>query len=107
VLNTKLLLCDAPSIVWIWHSLETEYHHELREESVTKSPSRVFSIYSEIMIVIKASKQPFGTIKAWMVSTRFLTRTLNRVGIGMSLAGRRQHHRLKTLFQEWGVPGLR
>jgi transposase len=30
-------------------------------------------------------EHPFGTVKAWMGSTHFLTRTLNRVSTEMSL----------------------
>ena len=30
-------------------------------------------------------EHPFGTIKAWMGATHFLTRTLSRVGTEMSL----------------------
>lgn len=30
-------------------------------------------------------EHPFGTLKAWMGSTHFLTRTLKRVGTEMSL----------------------
>ena len=30
-------------------------------------------------------EHPFGTIKAWMGATHFLTRTLNRVGTEVSL----------------------
>ena len=30
-------------------------------------------------------EHPFGTIKAWMGSTHFLTKTLKRVSTGMSL----------------------
>jgi transposase len=33
----------------------------------------------------RTAEHPFGTIKAWMGATHFLTRTLERVGAEMSL----------------------
>ena len=33
----------------------------------------------------RTAEHPFGTIKAWMGATHFLTRTLKRVGTEMSL----------------------
>jgi hypothetical protein len=40
----------------------------------------------EIMRVRRQTvEHPYGTLKAWMGSTHFLTRTLNRVGAEMSL----------------------
>ena len=33
----------------------------------------------------RTAEHPFGTLKAWMGSTHFLTRTLKRVGTEMSL----------------------
>jgi len=33
----------------------------------------------------QTAEHPFATIKAWMGATHFLTRTLKRVGTGMSL----------------------
>jgi len=40
----------------------------------------------EIMRVRRQTlEHPYGTLKAWMGSMHFLTRTLNRVGAGMSL----------------------
>ena len=33
----------------------------------------------------QTAEHPFGTLKAWMGSTHFLTRTLKRVGTEMSL----------------------
>jgi transposase len=33
----------------------------------------------------QTAEHPFGTLKAWMGATHFLTRTLKRVGTGMSL----------------------
>ena len=33
----------------------------------------------------QTAEHPFGTIKAWMGATHFLTRTLKRVGTEMSL----------------------
>ena len=33
----------------------------------------------------RTAEHPFGTIKAWMGATHFLTRTLKRVGAEMSL----------------------
>jgi len=45
----------------------------------------------EIMRVRRQKvEHPYGTLKAWMGSMHFLTRTLNRVGAGMSLHVRRQ-----------------
>lgn len=49
-------------------------------------------------------EHPFGTIKSWMGSTHFLTKTLDRVSTEMSL-----HvlaYNMKRMVTILGVPGL-
>jgi len=49
-------------------------------------------------------EHPFGTLKAWMGATHFLTRGLNRVSTEMSLQV--LAYNLKRVISILGVPGL-
>ena len=59
----------------------------------------------DMMSIRRATvEHPFGTVKAWMGSTHFLTRTLDRVSTEMSL-----HvlaYNLKRMMSILGVRGL-
>ena len=48
-------------------------------------PTRLDQVPQAVALRRKTVEHPFGTIKAWMGATHFLTRTLKRVSTEMSL----------------------
>ena len=58
------------------------WEHEAVLDAMQK---RLDQVSQAMMLRRQAVEHPFGTIKAWMGSTHFLTRTLERVSTEMSL----------------------
>ena len=55
------------------------------EDVLDAMQARLDRMPDAMLVRRQTVEHPFGTIKAWMGSTHFLTRTLKRVGTEMSL----------------------
>ncbi len=60
----------------------TRWEHEDVLDAMQK---RLDQVPQAMILRRQTVEHPFGTIKAWMGATHFLTRTLKRVGTEMSL----------------------
>ena len=64
---------------------QTLLPHSLEDYVSEENPVRVIEVFIDELDLRQTVEHPYGTIKAWMGSTHFLTRTLKRVSTEMSL----------------------